>query len=90
MEDIQVLTIMQKVFLLILEISAPILIVSIVVGLIISIFQTITQIQEATLTFVPKLVAALLTILVALPWLINVFVTRTQEIFHYMIIFAKP
>jgi len=90
MEDIQVLTIMQKLMLLILEISAPILIISIVVGLVISLFQTITQIQEATLTFVPKLIAALLTILILLPWFINMFITRTNELFQYIVIFAKP
>ena len=56
MDDSQILEIMQKVMLMILEISAPILIIAIVVGLIISIFQTITQIQESTLTFVPKMV----------------------------------
>ncbi len=90
MEDIEVLTIMQKLFLLMLEISAPILGVSIIVGLIISIFQTITQIQESTLTFVPKLIAALVTLIVLLPWLINVFVTRTHDLFQYIVIFAKP
>ncbi len=90
MEDIEVLTIMQKLMLLIMEISAPILIVSIIVGLIVSIFQTITQIQEATLTFVPKLIAAMITIIVLLPWFINVFVTSTNDLFQYIVLFSKP
>ena len=90
MEDIEVLTIMQKLMLLIMEISAPILIVSIIVGLIVSIFQTITQIQEATLTFVPKLIAAMITIIVLLPWFINVFISSTNDLFQYIVLFSKP
>jgi len=83
-EDIYVLTIMQKVLLMVLEISAPILVVAIVVGLAVSIFQSITQIQEATLTFVPKMIAAILTIIFLMPWMLNVFITRTNELFSYM------
>ena len=90
MEEAQVLTLMQQLMLLIIEISAPILIISIIVGLVVSIFQTITQIQEATLTFVPKLIAAMITIIVLLPWFINVFVVRTNELFQYIVIFSKP
>lgn len=89
MDDSQILMIMQKIMLLILEVSAPILIVAIVVGLIISVFQTITQIQESTLTFVPKMIAALVTIIVLLPWMFNLFITRTNEIFSYIVIFAQ-
>lgn len=90
MEDAQVLTLMQQLMLLILEISAPILIISIIVGLIVSIFQTITQIQEATLTFVPKLIAAMITIIVLMPWFISVFRVRTHDIFAYIVKFSQP
>ena len=89
MDDSQILMIMQKIMLLVLEVSAPILIVAIVVGLIISVFQTITQIQESTLTFVPKMIAAIVTIIVLLPWMFNLFITRTNEIFSYIVIFAQ-
>lgn len=51
--------------------AAPPLLVSLVVGLAISLFQALTQIQEATLTFVPKIVALLLTLIVALPFMLN-------------------
>ena len=54
MEDTVFLTLTQNVLILILMLSTPILIVSMVVGLLISVFQAVTQIQEATLTFVPK------------------------------------
>lgn len=76
-----VIEIMQKVFVLILELSAPVLVVSVVVGLIVSIFQTITQIQEATLTFVPKIIAGVFTLIILLPWMLSIFVTNVHELF---------
>ena len=89
MDDSQILAIMQKVMLMVLEISAPILLVAIIVGLIISIFQTITQIQESTLTFVPKMIAAVITIIVLMPWMFGIFINRTNELFQYIVTFAQ-
>lgn len=76
-----VIDMMQKVFVLILELSAPVLIVSVIVGLIVSIFQTITQIQESTLTFVPKIIAGILTLVILMPWMLNVFISTVHELF---------
>ena len=56
---------------LILKVSAPMLLISLLVGLIISIFQTVTSIQEQTLTFVPKFLAILLTIVLCGGWIMN-------------------
>ena len=84
MEDSVFLTLSQNVLILILILSTPILVVSMVVGLIISIFQAVTQIQEATLTFVPKIVAGILTMIILLPWMLNVFVSRVTEMFEYI------
>lgn len=81
MEQEVVISLLQKVFVLILELSAPVLIVSVVVGLLVSIFQTITQIQEATLTFVPKIVACVVTLIILLPWMLNIFITDVKEMF---------
>lgn len=67
-----------------LLVSAPILIVSIVVGLIISIFQATTQIQEQTLTFVPKLVAIALVGLITGSWMLHQLVNFTTRIFTYI------
>lgn len=64
-----------------LLVSAPILIVSIVVGLVISIFQATTQIQEQTLTFVPKLVAIAVIGLFMGSWMLHLLVGFTQRIF---------
>ena len=84
MEDSVFLTLTQNVLILILILSTPILVVSMVVGLIISIFQAVTQIQEATLTFVPKIIAGILTMIIMLPWMLNMFVSRTTEMFEYI------
>lgn len=56
---------------LIIKTSAPVLLVSLVVGLIISIFQTVTSIQEQTLTFVPKIICVFLAIIVLGHWMLN-------------------
>lgn len=76
-----IITIVQNVFVLILVLSAPVLIVSVVVGLLVSIFQTVTQIQESTLTFVPKIIAGMVTLIVLMPWMLNLFISRVNELF---------
>ena len=55
----QVLDIAKEMLFLIIKVSAPLLLISLIVGLIVSIFQTVTSIQEQTLTFVPKIIAVL-------------------------------
>ncbi len=60
----------ESIFLL-LEISLPILLVSLVVGLLVALFQALTQIQEVTLTFVPKIIAVFLSLLVLMPFMIR-------------------
>lgn len=63
-------------------VAAPILIVSIIVGLLISIFQATTQIQEQTLTFVPKLLAAAAIGLLAGNWMLHTIVSFTERMFN--------
>ena len=84
MEDSVFLTLSQNVFILILILSTPVLVISMVVGLLISVFQAVTQIQESTLTFVPKIIAGILTLIVLFPWMQNLFVSRTIEMFEYI------
>lgn len=81
MEQDIVVLLLQKMFVLTLEIACPILIVCIVVGLMISIFQTVTQIQESTLTIVPKIIAGALTVIVLLPWMMSLFISTVNEFF---------
>ena len=64
-----------------LLIAAPMLIVGLIVGVVISLLQAVTQIQEMTLVFVPKIVAVLITLVAALPWMISLLTTFTQNIF---------
>jgi len=64
-----------------LMVSAPLLLVSLVVGLIVSIFQTVTQINEATLTFIPKLAAVLATMMIAVPWMLSVLTDYMSKSF---------
>ena len=62
--------------------SAPLLISALVVGLIVSIFQAITQINEATLTFIPKMIVIFLVIILAGPWMLDVMSHYTIELFE--------
>jgi flagellar biosynthetic protein FliQ len=77
-----VLTMGQDALWMLLMISAPVLGVVLVVGLLISLFQAVTQINEATLAFVPKLLAAMAVFALAGPWMLGTlveFVRRTIE-----------
>ena len=72
----------QDALLTLLMVAAPILGVVLLVGLVISLFQAITQINEATLTFIPKLIAAMLAFAIAGPWMLSIlidFIRRTIE-----------
>jgi flagellar biosynthetic protein FliQ len=64
----------------ILLLSAPMLLAGLVVGLLVSIFQAATQINEQTMTFIPKIVAVFVTLLLFAPWMIKVMVGFTTQI----------
>ena len=74
----------QKSFTLLMLLVGPPLLVSLVVGLLVGLFQAATQIQEQTLTFVPKLIAVFLTLLILSGWMLNMMVDFTGEIFQEM------
>lgn len=77
-----VLTMGQEALLMLMMVSAPLLGVVLLVGLLVSLFQAITQIHEATLAFVPKLVAAMAVFAWAGPWMLNMlvdYIRRTIE-----------
>ena len=77
-----VISIGREALLLTLMISSPLLLFALVVGVTISIFQAITQIQEMTLTFIPKIVAVALALLIFLPWMINLATDFTRHMFE--------
>ena len=64
-----------------LMISAPLLLVALIIGLIISIFQAATQINEATLSFIPKLVGVFIALVVAGPWMLSVMLDYMRQVF---------
>lgn len=64
-----------------LLVSAPMLLAGLLIGLVVSIFQAATQINEQTMTFVPKIVVVFLTMLLFAPWMIRVMVSYTAEVF---------
>lgn len=78
MQDI-VITLLQKMFILTLQMSVPVLLIGVIIGLMVSIFQTVTQIQESTLTFVPKIVGCVILLIFLLPWMISVFISTVNE-----------
>jgi len=64
-----------------LMLGAPLLLVALVIGLVISIFQAATQINEATLSFIPKLVAIFLTLVIAGPWMLEKMLDYIRALF---------
>ena len=64
-----------------LQIAMPVLGVSLVVGLLVSIFQAVTQLQEPTLTFIPKVLAVVLVVVLAGPWMLNTLLGFTLELY---------
>ena len=72
--------VMRDALFLILKTAAPPLIVSLVIGLIVSVFQTVTSIQEQTLTFVPKMVGMFLTLMLIGHWMLNEMSTFMEEL----------
>lgn len=74
----QVVTVARQTIWVIVKTSVPLLLVSMIVGLIISLFQTLTSIQEQTLTFVPKLLAIMIALMIMGNWLLNEIVLFMQ------------
>ncbi len=81
MQDTTVLEIALKAILICAKLSAPVLVVTLAVGFAISLFQSVTQIQEVTLTFVPKLVAVAVVLLVAGNWMLAEITTFTTQLY---------
>lgn len=84
-----VVEIASKALYLILKVSLPILLVSLIVGLIISIFQTVTSIQEQTLTFVPKIVCVFLALILLGNWMLTEMVDFIIELWSDFSIYTN-
>ncbi len=73
----------QAIYLVLLLVS-PILLVTLIIGVLVGIFQAVTSIQEMTLTFIPKILAAVLVLIITFPWLLNKLMDFTRLIFGYI------
>ena len=80
MTEQQVMDITRDALFLIIECSAPLLLISLIVGLVISIFQTVTSIQEQTLIFVPKIIAVFLGVIIFGSWIATQITGFMQEL----------
>ena len=84
MTDTAVLHIALQAMVISAKLAAPILLVSLVIGLAVSIFQSVTQVQEATLSFVPKVVGVAVTVLFAGHWMLAQVVEFSQQLFDQL------
>lgn len=76
----QVVMIANEALFTIIKVAAPVLLVSMAVGLFVSIFQTVTSIQEQTLTFVPKIICVFVALILFGPWMMNSMVEYMKEL----------
>ena len=81
MTDTTVIEIAMRMMTVTAKVAAPILVTSLVIGLAISLFQSVTQIQEVTLTFVPKLAGVALVIVVSGHWMLGQLISFTHQLF---------
>ncbi len=77
-----VVSIGREALSMVLLLSAPMLVAALVVGVTVSVFQAITSIQEMTLTFIPKIVAVAVALLIFLPWMTNLAIDFTRHMFE--------
>lgn len=78
MDMAQVLDVTREAIIVLLKLAAPLMIIALVVGLVISLFQALTQIQEMTLAFVPKILVIFVSLIFFLPFMVTTLVTFTQ------------
>jgi len=85
MDTVIVLDIAREAVLTVLKIAAPIMIIALIVGLIVSLFQALTQIQEMTLAFVPKILVIFLSVLVFLPYMLATLTLMTEQLYSRIV-----
>jgi flagellar biosynthetic protein FliQ len=85
MNEIEAVTVAREAIVVLIKMGAPAMLVSLAVGLTIAIFQALTQIQEVTLTFVPKILALFATVLVFVPFMLETLTNFTQSLMDRII-----
>ena len=81
MDEVTVLEIGRDALIVILKISAPIMLIGLLIGIVIALFQALTTIQEMTLTFVPKIIAIFISIVVFLPFMMTTIIEFANNLF---------
>ena len=81
MHELQAMDLARRSILVALQLTMPILLLSLTVGVVVSLFQAVTQIQEQTLTFVPKIIIMVLALVVLGPWMLHTIVGFTSGLF---------
>ncbi len=76
-----VISLTLEAMVLAMKIGMPLLLVGLVIGLVVSVFQAVTQIQEQTLAFIPKVIGLAVVLVVGGPWMLGQVVTYTQELY---------
>lgn len=84
MIDDTVIHIVRDTLIVSVKIATPILVTGVVVGLVISIFQSVTSIQDQTLSFVPKIIAMIAVTAVLVPWIVSQWMQFANELFQLM------
>lgn len=79
-----VIQLARRSFEVTLMLAAPLLLASLIIGLIISIFQAVTSINEATLAFAPKIIAVMVAMIIFFPWMMNYMSDFTREIYSFI------
>ncbi len=82
MTDTTIIELAMRTMMVALKLSAPILVTSLVIGFVVSLFQSMTQIQEFTLAFVPKLVGVGIALLICGNWMLHTLMTFTVDLFE--------
>jgi flagellar biosynthetic protein FliQ len=77
----ELVAVMERAMISVLLVGGPIVIVALLIGLVVSVFQAATQINEATLTFVPKVVTVAILLVVLGPWMVSVLIDLTRYVF---------
>ena len=80
-----ILELARQSIIVLIQVSGPLMLISLVVGLVISLFQALTQIQEQTLTFVPKIIILYIAMLVLLPFMLSSLITFTERLIDRII-----
>jgi flagellar biosynthetic protein FliQ len=80
MNQAQILDVVRETIIVILKLGGPSMVLALIVGVTISLFQSLTQIQEATLTFMPKIVVIFVALLILLPFMIDTMTAFTHDI----------